>query len=75
MREERIRFKGGRKIKTLVTVVPPVITPAMARINKSCSYYDSSKAAEEVGMTQIPRRTNVEKAVNWFRENSYVGRH
>jgi dihydroflavonol-4-reductase len=56
------------------TGVPPVITPAMARVNKSCAYYDSSKAAEELGIPQTPVRTTVEKAVNWFRENGYVER-
>jgi len=55
-----------------ITKKPPPITPALARITRLYMYFDSTKAAKELGFQQTPIRTTVEKAVNWFRENGYV---
>ncbi|MBN2098658.1 MAG: NAD-dependent epimerase/dehydratase family protein [Dehalococcoidia bacterium] len=55
-----------------ITKKPPTLTPAMAKVNKNYMYFDSSKAAKDLGFPQTPIRTTVEKAVNWFRENGYV---
>jgi dihydroflavonol-4-reductase len=51
---------------------PPVATPPGVRLARKYGYVDSSKAVNELGFTQTPIRTTIEKAVNWFRENGYV---
>jgi len=55
-----------------ITRKPPVITPAGVRMAIKYTYYDVSKAVNELGFPQTPIKTTVEKAVNWFRENGYV---
>ena len=60
------------KFGTSITRKPPVITPAGVRMAIKYTYYDVSKAVNELGFPQTPIKTTVEKAVNWFRENGYV---
>lgn len=55
-----------------ITKQPPPVSPEAARLTRMYMYFDSSKAVKELGFTQTPIRTTVEKAVNWFRENGYV---
>ena len=50
----------------------PVITEPIVRIAGKYSYFDSSKAVNELGLPQTPIKTTIEKTVNWFRENGYV---
>jgi dihydroflavonol-4-reductase len=61
-------YKFGSKI----TRKPPVLTPAGVRMASQYTYYDVSKAVNELGFPQTPIKTTVEKAVNWFKENGYV---
>jgi len=51
---------------------PPVMNAPMVRLGSRYAYFDCSKAVNELGFTQTPLRTTIEKAVNWFRENGYV---
>lgn len=51
----------------------PVLTAPMVRTGSKYAYYDSSKAVSELGFPQTPIKTTVEKAINWFRENGYIG--
>ena len=60
------------QIMASITNRPPAMTPALARVTRTHMYFDSSKAVKELGFTQTPIRTTVEKAVKWFRENGYV---
>jgi len=55
-----------------ITGKPPLMTAPMVRALSGYSYYDVSKAVNELGLPQTPIRTTIEKAVNWFRENGYV---
>jgi len=60
------------KFGSNITHKPPVITPAGVRMASKYTYYDVSKAVNELGFPQTPIKTTVEKAVNWFKENGYV---
>jgi len=60
------------KFGSQITRKPPVITPAGVRMASKYTYYDVSKAVNELGLPQTPIKTTVEKAVNWFKENGYV---
>jgi dihydroflavonol-4-reductase len=55
-----------------VTKRPPVITAPVVRFGSKYAYFDSSKAVNELGFTQTPIKTTVEKAISWYRENGYV---
>jgi dihydroflavonol-4-reductase len=55
-----------------ITKRPPVTTAPMVRIGSKYSYYDCSRAVKELGLTQTPVRTTVEKAIDWFKENGHV---
>ncbi len=55
-----------------VTQRRPIITAPMVRLASKYAYFDSSKAVKELGFTQTPIRTTVEKAIDWFRKNGYV---
>jgi dihydroflavonol-4-reductase len=37
-------------------------------------WYDCSKAVKELGLTQTPIDITIKKAINWFRENGYLGK-
>ncbi len=50
----------------------PVLTAPMVRTGSKYAYYDSSKAVNELGFSQTPIKTTVEKAISWFRENGYI---
>jgi dihydroflavonol-4-reductase len=51
---------------------PPVMNAPMVRLGSRYAYFDTSKAVNELGFSQTPIKTTIEKAVNWFRENGYV---
>jgi dihydroflavonol-4-reductase len=55
-----------------ITKRPPVLTAPTVRIGSKYAYYDCSKAVKELGFTQTPVRTTVEKAIDWFKENGHV---
>jgi dihydroflavonol-4-reductase len=56
-----------------ITGKPPVVTASEVRIGKLQEWYDCSKAVKELGLPQTPVKTAIEKALNWFRENGYLG--
>ena len=55
-----------------LTRKPPITTAAWVRIGSHYSFWDSSKAVNELGMPQTPVRQSVEAAIGWFRENGYL---
>jgi len=57
---------------TSITRKPPIVSAPMVRMGSKYTYCDSSKAINELGFTQTPIRTTIEKAINWFRENGYI---
>jgi dihydroflavonol-4-reductase len=50
----------------------PAATPEKVRLSRQKEYYDSSKAARELGYTFVPAREALRKAVAWYRVNGYV---
>ncbi|MBF8265504.1 MAG: NAD-dependent epimerase/dehydratase family protein [Dehalococcoidia bacterium] len=61
------------QVISFLTNKPPRVSMSTARNIGKYAYYDCSKAIKELGMPQTPVKTTVEKAVNWFRENGYIG--
>ena len=55
-----------------LTRKPPVMTVAWTSLGTNYSYYDVSKAVNELGLPRTPIKETIGKAVNWFRENGYV---
>jgi len=52
-----------------VTKKPPVTTAAWVRVGSEYSFWDSSKAVNELGMPQTPIRDSIAGAIEWFRAN------
>jgi dihydroflavonol-4-reductase len=50
----------------------PAATPEKVRLSRQKEYYDSSKAARELGYTFVPAREALRKSVAWYRANGYV---
>src|SRR5262249_19469909 len=50
----------------------PQVSFYSVQMSRKDMYYDSSKAARELGLPQNPVETALEKAVKWFQENAYV---
>jgi dihydroflavonol-4-reductase len=50
-----------------VTRRPPVTTAAWVRVGSEYSFWDSSKAVEELGMPQTPIRESIQGAIDWFK--------
>ncbi len=69
-----IAIAYGFQLLSAITGKPPLLTPTMVRMGSLSAYFDCSKAVNELGLPQTPVRETIEKAVNWFRENSYVQR-
>jgi dihydroflavonol-4-reductase len=57
-----------------ITKKPPVVTVSEVKIAKMTEWYDCSKAVKELGLTQTPIDITIKKAINWFRENGYLGK-
>jgi dihydroflavonol-4-reductase len=49
----------------------PLIPLDGVRMAHAPMYYDASKAVRELGLSQTPIETALQKAVAWFRENGY----
>ncbi len=52
-----------------ITRRPPVTTAAWVRVGSEYSFWDSSKAVNELGMPQTPIRESIQNAIDWFKEN------
>ena len=61
-------YQAGARI----TRKPPITTAAWVRIGSHYSFWDSSKAVNELGMPQTPIRESIKSAIDWFRENGYL---
>ncbi|MGQ9654713.1 MAG: hopanoid-associated sugar epimerase [Thermodesulfobacteriota bacterium] len=57
-----------------VTHKEPRIPLDGVRMAAKRMFFDASKAVRELGMPQTPVRQALEEAVQWFRDNGYVGR-
>ena len=61
------------ELGSAITKKPPVVTASEVRIGKKQEYYDCSKAVKELGLPQTPIEEAIRKALEWFRENGYLG--
>jgi dihydroflavonol-4-reductase len=52
---------------------PPVATASEIRIARMGEAYDCSKAVRELGLPQTAIDVSIRKALEWFRENGYLG--
>ncbi|MCF7908522.1 MAG: SDR family oxidoreductase [Candidatus Omnitrophica bacterium] len=50
----------------------PLLSSSAARFFRRATVFDNSKAARELSYATTPITTSLEKAVNWYKENSYV---
>jgi dihydroflavonol-4-reductase len=64
----------GYQFLSSITRKPPVLTAPMVRSGSKYVYFNCSKAVRELGLSQTPIKTTVEKAVSWFKENGYIKR-
>jgi dihydroflavonol-4-reductase len=55
-----------------LTHKPPVTTPGWVKVGSHYSFWDSSKAVQELGLPQTPVRESLNKAIGWFCENGYL---
>jgi dihydroflavonol-4-reductase len=55
------------ELLALLTRRPPVTTAAWVRVGSQYSFWDSSKAVEELGMPQTPIRDSIQRAIDWFK--------
>ncbi len=57
-----------------ITKQPPVVTASEVRIARMTEWYDCSKAVNELGLPQTPIEITIQKAIDWFTENGYLGK-
>jgi dihydroflavonol-4-reductase len=62
------------EITASITKQPPVVTASEVRIGRMTEWYDCSKAVNELGLPQTPIDITIRKAINWFKENGYLGK-
>lgn len=51
---------------------PPLVSGEQIRLSAVDFFFDSSKAAREIGFPFIPFRDAAEKAYRWYREHGYI---
>jgi dihydroflavonol-4-reductase len=51
---------------------PPVISGEQIRLSARRVFYDSGKAARELGYPLLPFRGAAEKALHWYNEHNYL---
>jgi dihydroflavonol-4-reductase len=56
-----------------ITGKEPLIPLAGVQMAAKFMYFDSSKAVKELGLGQTSVRDALERAVEWFKNNGYVG--
>jgi dihydroflavonol-4-reductase len=62
------------EIAASITGQPPVVTAGEVRIGRMTEWYDCSKAQNELGLSQTPIEKTIRKAIDWFKENGYLGK-
>ncbi|MEK6805179.1 MAG: hopanoid-associated sugar epimerase [Pseudomonadota bacterium] len=56
-----------------LTGIAPVATIEEVRMSKKLMYFSSDKARRELGYAPRPPRKALEDAIQWFRDNGYLG--
>jgi dihydroflavonol-4-reductase len=62
----------GYQLLAYVTGKPPVTSASWVRVGSHCSWWDCSKAREQLDLGQRPLEESIADAVKWFEENEYI---
>lgn len=62
------------ELEASLTKKPPMVTASEVRIGRMTEWYDCSKAVNELGLPQTPIEETIQKALDWFRSNGYLGK-
>lgn len=66
-------FSGhGYQLLARVTGKPPVTSASWVRVGSHYSWWDSSKAREQLNLGQRPPEESIAEAVEWFDRNGYT---
>lgn len=66
-------FSGyGYQLLARVTGRPPVTSASWVRVGSHYSWWDCSKAREQLRLGQRPLEESIAEAVRWFDENGYI---
>ena len=66
-------FSGyGHQLLAYVTGKPPVTSASWVRVGSHYSWWDCSKAREELNLGQRPLEESIAETVKWFEENGYA---
>ena len=62
----------GYQLMARVTGKPPVTSASWVRVGSHYSWWDCSKAREQLNLGQRPLEESIAEAIRWFEENGYV---
>ena len=62
----------GYQILARITGKPPVTSASWARVCSHYSWWDCTKARENLGLRQRPLEESIGEAIEWFKKNEYL---
>ncbi len=62
----------GYQILARITGKPPVTSASWARVGSHYSWWDCTKARENLGLRQRPLEESIGEAIEWFKKNEYL---
>jgi len=66
-------FSGyGYQLLARITGKPPVTSASWARVGSHYSWWDCTKARQQLGLGQRPVEESIAEAVEWFADNGYI---
>jgi nucleoside-diphosphate-sugar epimerase len=66
-------FSGlGYQLLARITGNPPVTSASWVRVGSHYSWWDSSKAKEQLDLGHRPLEESIADAVSWFGQNGYI---
>ena len=66
-------FSGfGYQMLARITGKPPITSASWARVGSNYSWWDCTRARENIGLSQRPLEESIADAVKWFETNGYL---
>jgi dihydroflavonol-4-reductase len=66
-------FSGfGYQMLARITGKPPITSASWARVGSNYSWWDCTRARENIGLGQRPLEESIADAVKWFETNGYI---
>ncbi len=62
----------GCQMLSRITGMPPVTSASWVRVGSHYSWWDCTKAREELSLGQRPLEQSVADAIEWFETNGYL---